>query len=458
MHYQKENISFKKKLFFAVFSVILFVIFLETGLRIIGYIYINVKKTNPNFFSCNILQKKDAGFTILCMGDSFTFGLGAETGYSYPDHLERLLKKQLTHKKFKVYNLGRLGSNSSMVLKSLPQTIKRYNPDIVIVMTGCNNTWVSTDNNYFVTKDNLMQKIDVGLSNLRIYKFFKALQINLKNNNFSYNDNISAVKSKEGYPGLVTDKEVNKMRNFPYIIEQCKLRLERDPENVESIVTLGHIYREIGNLELAVENYKKAIEIEPNDCNVHLQLGHTYALLKEDVLAKDEFRKAIIIGEDVDLIATYLQSIGSNMQEYTQELINLKDIVQKKCADKNKKEEAIKKLDFALAVIGNKNDLDRVLQQDLAEIIKTLRKENIDVILQTYPHEYDIATLIRAVAKKYDAPIVDNGFIFKEKLKTHSVKEFFVADGHCNAQGYQIIAENVYDSLITNKLLDKEAQ
>lgn len=59
---------------------------------------------------------------ILCLGDSFTFGIGAEKGFSYPDQLSRILEARQCGR-YKVINSGIPGSNSSMIAKSFKSNI-----------------------------------------------------------------------------------------------------------------------------------------------------------------------------------------------------------------------------------------------------------------------------------------------------------------------------------------------
>ena len=52
-------------------------------------------------------------------------------------------------------------------------------------------------------------------------------------------------------------------------------------------------------------------------------------------------------------------------------------------------------------------------------------------------------------------PFIDNYAIFQAKLKQAPLKreDLFIGDGHCNAAGYNLIAENVYKVLIENKMI-----
>ena len=76
------------------------------------------------------------GKRILCVGDSFTYGVGAPKGMSYPDMLQEKLGDSYT-----VVNRGWPGANSSMVAAYMPEWMEKYEPDLVLVLSGVNNNY-----------------------------------------------------------------------------------------------------------------------------------------------------------------------------------------------------------------------------------------------------------------------------------------------------------------------------
>jgi hypothetical protein len=187
-----------------------------------------------------------------------------------------------------------------------------------------------------------------------------------------------------------------------------------------------------------------------------MELSHTYALLGEDNLAKDELRRVIVgEGEDLQQVVGYMRLASKDDQEYLQELYILKDIIKRKYTARIKRREAIRKLNFIIAITKNQEDLDRMLWYDLTEMIKVAKENNINIVLQTYPNDFSENRIFREVDKKYHIPLVDNSLIFKERLRTQKEEGLFVADGHCNAKGYKLIAENIYNTLVVEGLLNK---
>ena len=62
---------------------------------------------------------------VLCVGDSFTFGIGASsTDTSYPSQLQTLLNAQGSDAHWRVINFGKPGANSGEVLRFLPRWLR----------------------------------------------------------------------------------------------------------------------------------------------------------------------------------------------------------------------------------------------------------------------------------------------------------------------------------------------
>ena len=75
---------------------------------------------------------------ILCVGDSFTYGMGAsDPAHSYPEQLERLLRERGVPAQ--VANLGWPGQRTREVLKRLPEQLERLSPRLVYVLVGTND-------------------------------------------------------------------------------------------------------------------------------------------------------------------------------------------------------------------------------------------------------------------------------------------------------------------------------
>jgi lysophospholipase L1-like esterase len=79
--------------------------------------------------------------TILCIGESSTYGLWMAPGDSYPEQLERLIADRVGSGRVEVVRNQGVGVNTAMILEQLPGMLRRYHPIAVIYMVGANNSW-----------------------------------------------------------------------------------------------------------------------------------------------------------------------------------------------------------------------------------------------------------------------------------------------------------------------------
>ncbi|MSR47178.1 MAG: SGNH/GDSL hydrolase family protein [Planctomycetes bacterium] len=79
---------------------------------------------------------------VLCVGDSFTFGLGAtDPDHSYPAALERALVARPCRGRSQVVNAAWPGSSSREVLLELERRLQTMGPAAVAVLARANDLW-----------------------------------------------------------------------------------------------------------------------------------------------------------------------------------------------------------------------------------------------------------------------------------------------------------------------------
>lgn len=118
-------------------------------------------------------------YKIYCFGDSYTFGDGAMPKDSYPRQLERLLNAE-ARIKFKVFNLGIPGANSSQALSYMKYILTKYaKPDLVIIRAGVNDCWNFSGSNFHLNFAE-GQTIHALIDSLTLYTFIENLFLNIK--------------------------------------------------------------------------------------------------------------------------------------------------------------------------------------------------------------------------------------------------------------------------------------
>lgn len=116
-----------------VVGVVLAILLLEIGLRVAGWVFYrgHERATAPE--ACK------GKTTVLCLGDSNTFGLHLKAEEAYPAQLQALFNAERSQEPFCVVNLGVPALNSSHVRRRFGSYLSEYQPKVVLVMAGVNN-------------------------------------------------------------------------------------------------------------------------------------------------------------------------------------------------------------------------------------------------------------------------------------------------------------------------------
>lgn len=115
------------RLALAAGTFVVLVALLEVGLRIAGG-FVERERGGAR-----------AATTILCVGDSHTFGLHVPPHLSYPALLQRELDPAA--REIGVVNYGVPGRNSAALLRRLPAYLESMRPDLLLVLVGFNDSW-----------------------------------------------------------------------------------------------------------------------------------------------------------------------------------------------------------------------------------------------------------------------------------------------------------------------------
>ncbi|MBK8976051.1 MAG: SGNH/GDSL hydrolase family protein [Planctomycetes bacterium] len=123
-----------RKILLILLGCVLGLIALEVVLQVAAYVIWSRRGTQP--------VAGGDGDRVLCVGDSFTWGLGAsDPANAYP----RVLERQLAERGIaaRVVNGGWPGNSSVDVLTPLQRRLRDYHPRLVLVLVGYNDFWSS---------------------------------------------------------------------------------------------------------------------------------------------------------------------------------------------------------------------------------------------------------------------------------------------------------------------------
>ena len=191
----------------------------EAGLRLAGLIY---NETRPSVFGGEAGGK--AARTVLCVGDSYTYGGNVTGKQAYPSPLWLKLKE--TAPGIRVVNRGHCEYNTSQILAELPGDLSAFKPDVVILLAGSSDRWniigakpgdktfiYRPDYNGSLYDDSLWpSETQNAFMRLRVYKMARAIYLNAK---FRYLlRNAAAIDPKKLAAGY---KARNPTKTCPYM-------------------------------------------------------------------------------------------------------------------------------------------------------------------------------------------------------------------------------------------------
>ncbi|GEM_PF-6011957 len=351
---------------------------------------------------------------IMFVGDSWTFGLEAKPGYSYPAQLQRILDKQAPGK-FRIYNEGIPGFTSSKLLKKLPTLMATHTPDIVIILIGMNDLNNPDPTELAETPANSSQpcyyRLRDSIKALRICKVMTT-----------------AISMHEG------PKQSKKILNI-------EKRVVHPPIDAISIsyCNKGNELRKIGKQEISIKYFKKAISIDPNNEDAYLFLANSYQDL-------GNFEQSITWCENLLKHNWFTDWRGALYQ-----LLFLLYAHYETPRDK------IKKLMHDIPSDGiflnpgnpylrNKEQIGTILKHNLEEMILLLKLNKSLPILQIYPKDHDdFEYLKRKLSGQYNIPIVDH-----ENFRNLKDDKNYWGNTHPNENGYYLMAQNIDEILTTH--------
>lgn len=494
------------KICICVFSLIFFLGLLEIGLRLAGYLYSSNRISSKK--EATLLTQTKKNYSILCIGDSYTFGGEGNLKDSYPSQLQRMLDSKNYNRIYNVVNAGACELDSKHLLLRLPGFIQAYKPEVVILLVGAANRFNLGDSNLH---EGIIKNI---IRDLRIYKMARILHVNLKGrilawqakhgfelisrrsipvsdnseNNFVINDHskkLSRYDQAEYYFDGMADTDTFSENHSPgerawfycntadaqKTLQFCEEALQANSESLEILYAMACIYRKMEEVEKAIEQFRKAINIcnkklwnTPDSESALSQITFFYHKLGEFCCQEHKFDLAVeILCKAIKLDPAepylyYLLTRAYTLQsEYSADYIlrHLHEIEQT-YSDVRESQMFRNYYEFFKNSEKWEKIIDGRLNSDLEEIVNLCQENGIKVIILNYPYPYSMANkALDSIRFKYSLSYVNNCSIFNKLLKKENQRTYFVDDAHCTTKGHQIVAKNVYDLLVSEGIVGR---
>lgn len=158
-------------------------------------------------------------WTVLCIGDSFTFTGGGE---SYPDQLSRRLGAEGVEAR--VLNRGIPGLNSNLLAGIFEAELEKHKPDAAIVLIGADNFWT----NLPVREEPPARRIDRALLSLKTWKLLKLLWVGISEG--TLRGHYRAMQEPRGRKEAVETVRAASERQLEHPDDLYRLRLGEAPE------------------------------------------------------------------------------------------------------------------------------------------------------------------------------------------------------------------------------------
>ena len=384
----------KQKIGLILLGILLALVFLELFLRVGGFLIYSIKDSNNEIIRYVVEMNSEDEYRILCLGESTT----ENSGFSWPKQLQEILDTRSTEKKYRLFNEGRGGTNTALILSNLRKNIDKYQPDMIITMMGINDDWTKV---YY--KDSYEVKINLFFENIRIYRLSKLILLHLESKKHS-----SFLKESQDYVDL----------GWFYIFEK--------KDYIKSEQAL-----------------KKAIELDSNNKFAYEALGTLYVIIYniENNLthlgkAEQALKKASKIKTNSDLYLISLTKIYEDAERYDdiRELLKDKGFIIKNISSEEKVEKENTKHHYQL-------------------LYNITEEEGIKLVVMQYPtRDINEFKVFFDEEQQKDIIFVSNEKNFEEAIKKECYDEYFVDRfaletgynfGHCTLKGNRLIAENV---------------
>lgn len=471
----KPKTSLRHKIYLIAFSLVLFIILLESGLRLGGFILLSLQEHRNRV---SIKQKGE--FVILCLGESTTAG-------QYPQFLEEYLNNANIGIKFSVVDKGIPAIDVDTVVDKLKNNLNEYKPNMVTIMLGINDEISQRDKicsqvvsgngksflRYFrvykllellrlhiakkieVTKD--LKKVQHGYQNITSNDL-KALE-NRKSKIFSSQRNSDLDYSRYVEEGVSCLKQGKYVRAEELLREATEL----NSCSVRAYLLLATIKQYLLQYIEAEELLNKCVQLEPDNEEVYTVSGWYYKCRQDYIRAEEAFKHVIKLNKTrLDTAYMELASIYLILGRYPEAEDAFRGLI--KIDPRNIG--AHRGLLFLYEKIGIDIPSDKYLQEknirmfyyndatcrNFQRLKNILDARGIKLVCIQYPMRS--MESLKDVFKGDDGMIfIDNEELFRDAVLKTDYNDYFIdvfaGDfGHCTEKGNRLLARNIAKSIL----------
>jgi lysophospholipase L1-like esterase len=436
---------------------------------------------------------------VLCIGDSFTFGLGAtSTVHSYPSRLQEVLERD--GQAWQVRNAGWPSRNSLEALAALDHELSASAPALVYVLVGVNDTWSrperarpdasDTDNpGRFRWRWRTRRALALMVSALASLgaadepsagglEATSAAGVAASPGAISSEPHPAATSAADAQRSALAEsirQSAQGGQRARALADLAALRaaVESPASSEESRELYAALASEIGEGAEALRVARRFSELHPRNPTFFRIVAWESFQRRDDVGAMNAITRALELDAEqperntelfwLHAVIARTQDPEGSLQSAIRHYLVLKNEDQlRQLLDLGRDSYSPELLATALERLRlGDEDRTRVtsvfndaagaaassyrgpLEAHLGMMAERVRRAGGEIVFLTYPFQSNLNTLVRHVARTSGAPVVDLERDFTNRLASVPRDELFVADGHLNDRGYAIVADLV---------------
>jgi tetratricopeptide (TPR) repeat protein len=257
----------------------------EVFLRVFGFAYMASRESGEAAGS--------SPRTILCVGGSFTHGIGSTKGGDYPSRLQALLNDGLAGEPYRVVNRGVPANNLAMIVRNLPAQLEEFRPGLVLLSVSSAIYW-----NYWGYQDHrggegLPAWFNRLLYRTRTWKLAVLIARGMKGESRApaAGAPVGAEEEKDGWQ-LRREQRLREAETW------FNRALSRQPRHIRNHIGLGLTRLDRDRCPEAEASFRRALELKPGTGAAYWGLGLVYRQLRETGKSMEWFRKGVKASPD----------------------------------------------------------------------------------------------------------------------------------------------------------------
>ena len=454
----------------SLFSLIFFLVLAEFGLRVVAYLAYASEFGIQSPTIHGVKPKTGSNVqTVLCIGDSYTWGGSGERDQTYPAYLYHELQERDPTHDYVVINRGICESNTTRHVQKISRWLDEFSPDTVVLLNGSANRFNPWDYKLWAKKT-AFATVRSWFAHLRIVKVFRTLYVNgvgrkllstiipslnrfamweIEKNNWA--------SGREGSPDcdkLCMFWHQYNNGNSADALRIGRAALERNVNDEKMALSLAYFYMEEGEVEKA-ETMMESLLLRSPDSELVLNFMATfYGRMCEKYLTQirdyDQGIEYCLSGMELEpAVFPFYYGITKYFDfqsRYNAEMIY--DRLQR-IADDNPQMLEYKWFQDYLNIYRDKQAWEAGVREwilsDLTKVVETCREQDVQVVIQNYPIDYPLAnSALKELTETHSLPFVDNLSRFRD---LEPKAEYIYDDDHCTSKGRRIMAQNVATTL-----------